>query len=103
MSHKKHFKEQRKAAGKRSGTARADRATKRRLFVKRAFRQLDSSQQIQPNSANSMNALKKAYDRELITAGFDLKALTGPPFKVGDETLRSDLKRLGIRSWLRSK
>jgi hypothetical protein len=108
LNRKKHFKEQqnqRKAAGKKSAIVRATGAEKRRLIVKRAFQQLDplSLQRMQPNSADTMDALKAAYDRELIKAGYDLKSLTGPPFKVRDETLRSDLKRLGFRSWLRSK
>jgi hypothetical protein len=100
LSHKKHLKKQqnqRKAAGKRSGIARAGRAAQRRLIIKRAFRQLTEQQQMNPYSANTIDALKKEYDRQLS----DLKTLTGPSFKVGRETLRSDLKRLGIRTWRR--
>jgi hypothetical protein len=106
LGYKEHLKEQqnqRKAAGKKSAVSRAKRAAERRLFVKRAFGQLTSLQQMEPNSARSMRELQAAYGRQLIEAGFDPKTLTGPPFKVGRETLRSDLKRLGIRSWLRSK
>lgn len=106
MGYKEHLKEQqnqRKAAGKKSAVARAERAAERRPFVKTAFEQLTPLQQMEPNSAYSMRDLQAAYDRLLIEAGFDPKTLTGPPFKVSRETLRSDLKRLGIRSWLRSK
>ena len=46
-----------------------------------------------------MDALEATYKRLLIEAGFDLKTLTGLPFKVGRETLKSDLKRLRIRGW----
>lgn len=92
---------QRKAAGKKSAIARASGAAKRRLIVKRAFRRLTSEQQLNPYSANTIDALKAAYGRLLIEDGFDLKTLTGPPFKVGCEALRSDLKRLGIRTYLR--
>ncbi len=53
-----------------------------------------------PFSAETIDALKAAYDRQLIKAGFD-KTLTGLPFKVRRETLKSDLKRLGIRTWRR--
>ena len=105
MGHKERLKEQqnqKKTAGKKSAIARAGRAAKRHLIVKRAFGQLNSLQRAQPYSANSMNALETAYRRLLIKDGFDLKTLAGPPFKVGRETLRSDLKRLGIRSWIRS-
>jgi len=98
LSHKKHFKQQ-SAAGKKSGIARAGRTAQRRLFVKKAFRQLTSLQQMYPFSAETIDALKAAYDRLLIKA--DHKTLTGPSFEVGNETLRSDLKRLGIRSWRR--
>jgi hypothetical protein len=100
LSHKKHFKgqNQRRAAGKKSAIARAGRAAERRLFVKRAFRRLTSTQQFFPYSANTIYALKEAYDRQLIKADPDLKTLAGPSFEVGLETLRSDLKRLGIRT-----
>jgi hypothetical protein len=101
LGHEEHLKEQqnqRKAAGKKSGIARAGGATKRRLFVKRAFGELTSLRQMQPNSANSMDDLEASYGRLLIKDGFDPER---PPFKVSRETLRSDLKRLGIRSWLR--
>ena len=102
MSHKKHLKkQQRRAAGKKSAVARANGAAKRHLIVKRAFRQLTSGQQLNPFSANTIDALKKAYDRELVKAGFDPKMLTGLPFKVRDETLKSDVKKLGIRTWRR--
>ena len=100
LSHKKHLRaqqKQRRMAGTKSGIARAGRAARRRLIVKRTFRQLTEQQQMNPYSANTIDALKKAYDRQLS----DLKTLTGPSFKVGRETLRSDLKRLGIRTWRR--
>jgi hypothetical protein len=103
LGYKEHLKEQqnqRKAAGKKSAVARAERAAERRRFVKIAFfNRLTSLERMYPNSANSMRRLQAAYGRQLIEAGFDP---TGPPFKVSRETLRSDLKRLGIRSWLRS-
>jgi hypothetical protein len=94
---------QRRAAGKKSAVARAARAAKRLPFVKRAWKELTPLDQMNPNSAVSMRLLKEAYTSQLIKAGFDLEALVGPPFKVRDETLRSDLKRLGIRSSLRSQ
>jgi hypothetical protein len=54
-----------------------------------------------PNSAQTLNEIEKAYHRLLFEDGIDLEELTGPPYKVSRETIRSDLKRLGIRSWLR--
>jgi hypothetical protein len=104
LNHKKHLKEkqdQRKAAGKKSAIARAARAAERCSFVKSAFGQLTSFQRACPYSADTMDALEATYKRLLIEAGFDLKTLTGLPFKVGRETLKSDLKRLGVRGWLR--
>ena len=104
MGHKEHLKKQqkqRRTAGKKSAIARAGRAAQRRIIVKKAFRQLTSEQQINPYSANTIGALEAAYKRLLIEVDFDLKILTGPSFKVGRETLRSDLKRLGIRTWRR--
>lgn len=91
---------QRKAAAKKSAIARAGRAAKRHPIVKRAFRQLDSLQRMQPYSANTIGALEAEYKR-LIKANFGLKALTETPFKVGREALKSDLRRLGIRTWRR--
>jgi len=88
-------------AGRQSAIARASGAAKRRLFVERAFGQLTSFQRACPYSADTMDALEATYKRLLIEAGFDLKTLTGLPFKVGHETLKSDLRRLGIRGWFR--
>jgi hypothetical protein len=90
---------QRRAAGRKSAISRATGAEKRRLIVKRAFGQLTSFQRACPYSADTMDALEATYKRLLIEAGFDLKTLTGLPFKVGRETLKSDLKRLRIRGW----
>ena len=102
LSHKKHFKEQqnqRKAAGKNSAIARANGAAQRRIFVKSAFEQLTSFQRACPYSAKTIDVLEATYKRLLVKAGFDRKTLTRLPFKVGRETLKSDLKRLGIRGW----
>jgi hypothetical protein len=103
LGHVKHLAEQRnqrKTAGESSGIARAGRAAKRRLFVKMAFDQVHLLERMQPNSNRCMRELEAAYARLLIEKGFRPKT---PPFKVSRETLRSDLKRLGIRSWRRSK
>jgi hypothetical protein len=90
LDHEEQLKEQQsqeRTAGKKSGLARRSRAAKRHLFVKAAFEQLKPLQQMYPFSADSIDALKEAYDSLLIKAGFDLNFLTGPPFKVGRETL----------------
>jgi hypothetical protein len=86
---------QRKAAGKKSAIARAARAEKRLFYVKKAIEQFPFIGN--PNSWETLDRIEKAYRRLLLKDGFDPDKLTGPPFKVSRETLRSDFKRLGFR------
>ena len=93
-----------RTAGKRSGLARARRASLRLLFVKEAFGRLKPSHRMQPFSEDSMDALQAKY-REVIaesddpTAPYDADLLmSAAPFKADRDTLKKDLILLGIRS-----
>jgi hypothetical protein len=101
---------QKKRAGDQSAIMRAGRVGIRRLFVKAAFDRLKPTFQMQPYSEHSIDALEVQYRRvlaegdEQYPAGFDPEELMSTaPFKADRDTLKKDLKALGIRSKLRSK
>jgi hypothetical protein len=92
-------RKQKKTAGDKSGAMRAGRAEVRRHFVKTAFERLNTPFQTQPFSEHSIDALQVEYERLLAEGGNDAKELmSAAPFKADRETLRKDLKALGIRS-----
>lgn len=101
---------QRTKAGKKSGSVRAERAEIRRLVVKAAFARLPRSYQAQPYSDEAIDALEtectKIPSIELNGDDFDslVKLMVAGQkitLEVPRETLKKDMKRLGIRSKLR--
>ncbi len=101
---------QRAKAGKKSGSVRAERAEIRRLVVKAAFARLGPSYQAQPYSDEAIDALEtectKIPSTELNGDDFDslVKLMVAGQkitLEVPRETLKKDMKRLGIRSKLR--
>jgi hypothetical protein len=90
---------QKKAAGQKSGFMRGGRTAIRRHFIKTAFKRLEPAYRAQPYSDHSIDALKREYRELLAGDGFDSAALMSrAPFKADRETLKKDLKALGIRS-----
>jgi hypothetical protein len=105
----KNEKPKKKAAGKKSGLARAGRAKLRLLFVKEAYDRLKPASRMEPFSEHSMDALQAKY-REVIAesgdpaAPFDADLLmSAAPFKANRDTLKNDLILLGIRSKRRKR
>jgi hypothetical protein len=97
-------KTQKSAAGKKSGSMRAGRAKMRQIFVKAAFDRLKPAYRRQPFSDDSIAALKAEYRKVVADSGdptgphdADL-LMSAAPFKADRETLKKDLKLLGIRS-----
>jgi hypothetical protein len=102
-------KNQKKVAGKKSGSMRAGRAKLRLLFVRAAFDRLKPAYQMQPFSDHSISALKAEY-RKVVAESGDPTAphdadllMSASPFKADRETLIKDLKVLGIRSERRKR
>jgi BarA-like signal transduction histidine kinase len=98
-----------RTAGKKSGLARAGRASLRLPFVKEAFGRLKPAHRMQPFSEHSMRALQVKY-REVIAEGddpatsYDAELLmAAAPFKADRDTLKRDLILLGIRSKRRKR
>jgi hypothetical protein len=93
-----------KRAGRKSAGVRANRASIRRLFVKEAFGRLKRTHQFEPFAGQSLAALTRAYREVLAEDGHDPTLLMkAAPFKAGRETLKADLKALGIRSKRRAQ
>ena len=102
---------QRRNAGKKSGSVRAERAEIRRLVVKAAFARLPRHYQIQPYSDAAIDALQvectKTPSPEHNGDDFDSLLLLILADKeitldVPRETLKKDMMKLGIRSKLRT-
>jgi hypothetical protein len=103
---------QQRNAGKKSGSVRAKSATIRRLIVKAAFARLPRPYQMQPYSDDAIDALQtectKTPSIELNGDDFDTllsMMLAGEKItvEIPRETLKKDMKKLGIRSKLRTK
>jgi hypothetical protein len=103
-------KAQNKRAGKRSGAMRAGLAGIRRSLVKEAHARLKPAHRHHPFSTHSIDALHQGYRQLLVPDAKDLGMLVPLMLaalsennrkmlsKVKRETLRGDLKLLGIRS-----
>ena len=104
---KEHRKEQttaKKLAGKKSAHLRAGRASIRRIFVKEAFERLKPTHKFEPSAGESLTALMCSYREVLAESGDDAASMMkAAPFKASRETLKADLKALGIRSKHRAR
>jgi hypothetical protein len=91
-------KAERRAAGQKSGRKRKGRAELRRDFVKAAFEGLKPSYRVNPYADASIDALIEAYRQLATDGGHYPEILKSAPFKAKRETLKKDLKMLGIKS-----
>jgi hypothetical protein len=97
-------KTQKHMAGKKSGSMRAGRAKIRLLYVQAAFDRLKPAYRRQPFSEDSIFALQAEYRKVIAESGdpaesYDADLLmSAAPFKADRETLKKDMKLLGIRS-----
>jgi hypothetical protein len=103
---------QQRDAGKKSGAVRAEHAETRRLVVKAAFARLRRPYQMQPYSDETIDALQAECTKtpsielngddfsSLLSLLLDGKKIT---LDVPRETLKKDMKKLGIQSKLRKK
>lgn len=98
---------QRRNAGTKSGSVRSKRAEIRRLVVKAAFARLRRPYQVQPYSDEAIDALQAECTKipsiglngddfdSLVSLLLDGQKIT---LEVPRETLKKDMKWLGIRS-----
>jgi hypothetical protein len=107
LSRYREERSQRRSAGKKSGSVRAGRAQIRHLVVKAAFARLRRPYQVQPYSDEAIDALQaectKMPSIELNGDDFDSLVsllLDGQKITIDvpRETLKKDMKQLGIRS-----
>ncbi len=100
--HSHRLRAQKKVAGKRSGSLRGGRQAIRRHFVEVAFSRLKPAFRAQPYSDHTLDELRREYRNLFPEADRNLLMQTAP-FKASRETLKNDLKKLGIRSKRRQK